>query len=114
MQKLDDYPVLSQWYATLNWILDRTEKMPKHSRYSFNNRVASFSIDVLELLIESVYSKSRKPLLKMVNLRLEKLRFFFRLAYDRRYISAEQYRYISEQIDTTGRMCGGWIKSCDE
>jgi hypothetical protein len=114
MKMINDYPILSHWYKTLDWILNRTEKMPKHSRYSFNNRIASSSLDVLELLIETVYSKERKVILSKINLILEKLRFLFRICFDRRYISASQYRYISEQIDTAGRMCGGWMKSCEE
>jgi hypothetical protein len=113
MAKADNYPLFMHWYKTMDYILDRTEKMPKHTRYSLNNRIASLSIDVIELITETIYSKSKAAYLRKINLHLEKLRILFRLCKDRHYISLKQYEYISGQLNEAGKMCGGWLKKCE-
>ncbi len=108
------YPVFEQWYKTTDWILACCDRMPKHTRFTLNGRIANLSIDTVELLTEAIYSKQKIALLQRVNLNLEKLRLLFRLCHDRRYLSTTQYEFIQTEINTTGRMCGGWIKSCEE
>lgn len=110
MKKRDQYPIFVHWYKTLDWILDKCEKMPKSVRFSISSRIATISLDIQEKVIEAIYTAKRNPILNQINLLLEKLRIFFRISFERRYISPNQYSYISEQIETTGRMCGGWMK----
>ncbi|SLM27479.1 conserved hypothetical protein [Desulfamplus magnetovallimortis] len=105
------YPIFEHWYKTLDWILGAIEKYPKNARFSIASRIGSISLDAMELLIEAIYTKNRKPILDQFNMQLEKLRIFFRLSHDRRYISTVQYGYISKAIDTAGKMAGGWKKS---
>lgn len=108
------YPLFEHWYKTTDWILDRCDKMPKHTRFTISGRIANMAIETMEVLAEAVYSKDKIPLLRRVNLNLEKLRLFFRLCHDRRYISPSQYEFVQTEINTAGKMCGGWIKSCKE
>ena len=108
--KNDNYPVFKKWYEILNWIMDRAEKYPKSVRFSFTNRLVNMSVDVLELVIEAIYTKERSYILRRINLYIEKLRVFFRLSYQRRYISIKQYEFISREIEEFGRMIGGWSK----
>jgi four helix bundle protein len=106
------YPIHDQWYTTLQWVLDTCEKLPKASRYTIASRIAELSVDTLEKITEALYATEKRHLLRAINLNLEKLRIFFRLCHDRRYISATQYEHIQTQINTTGKMVGGWLKSC--
>jgi|SRR6056297_2009115 len=114
MAKVNEYPLFEQWYNTLNWILDKVEKMPKSTRYSINNRIANLAVDIIEMITEAIYTKQKKHILHNINLHLEKLRIFFRLCKDRRYISVKQYLYISTQLQEAGKMTGGWLKQCKE
>jgi hypothetical protein len=50
-------------------------------------------------------------ILKEINIQLEQLRLYMRLCKDRQYISISQYEFASKSINTSGRMCGGWLKS---
>lgn len=109
MSKPDQYPVFMAWYKTLSWILDRVEGMPKHMRYSFNNRIATLAMEVQAGIITAIYTKERRPILREVNLNLEHLRILFRMSYERRLISEKQYGFISAQINETGQMIGGWM-----
>lgn len=108
------YPLFEHWYKTTDWILDRCDKMPKHTRFTVSGRVANLAVETMEVQAEAVYSRDKIPLLRRVNLNLEKLRLFFRLCHDRRYISPSQYEFVQTEINTAGKMCGGWIKSCKE
>lgn len=104
-------PLFDHWYQTLGWILDTVEKYPKNARFSIASKIADLSLDVLEKIIEAVYSKQKTEILNELNLILEKLRVLFRLSHDRRYISGSQYEYISRAVNSAGKMVGGWRKS---
>ncbi len=108
----EEYPVFQKWYHILDWILDKCEKYPKDVRFTVSNRIAALSLDVLERIIEAIYTKKRAYILDSINLYIEKLRVFFRLSFERRYISSGQYAYISTELDEVGKMIGGWRKSC--
>lgn len=108
--KNDNYPVFKKWYHVLNWIMDRAERFPKSVRFSFTSRLLNMSLEVLELVIEAIYTKERADILRRINLYIEKLRVFFRLSYHRKYLSLKQYEYISAELNEFGRMIGGWAK----
>ncbi|MBK6930483.1 MAG: diversity-generating retroelement protein Avd [Saprospirales bacterium] len=105
--------LLEHWYKTTDWILDKCDRFPKQTRFTIAGRMADLAITTLELITEAAYSKEKRALLTTVNLNLEKLRLLFRLCFDRHYISPSQYEFIQSEINTAGRMCGGWLKSCN-
>ncbi len=106
--------LLEHWYKTSDWILDKCDRFPKHTRFTLTGRIGNLSLDILELLIEATYSREKRQLLIRVNLHLEKLRFLLRISHDRRYLSTQQYEFIQKELITAGKMVGGWIKSCKE
>jgi len=107
------YPVFEHWYKTYAWILDRVDKMPKNASFSVANRLAALGLDITELLVEAIYSKEKAPFLRRVNIEIEKARMLLRLCADRRYLSLEQHAFVVREMDTVGKMCGGWLKSCE-
>ena len=104
------YPLFEHWYKTTDWILDKCDKLPRQTRFTLAGRIANLALETLELITEAIYSHDRAPLLKKINLDLEKLRIFFRLCKDRRLISVAQYQFIIGELQTTGKMVGGWLK----
>lgn len=104
--------LLEHWYKTTDWVLDKCDRFPKQTRFTIAGRIASIALETLELITEATYSKEKRGLLTRANLCFEKLRLLFRLCFDRRYISPAQYEFIQTEINTAGRMCGGWLKSC--
>lgn len=111
MSKIADYPLFTHWYQTLNWILDFTERIPKNARFSIASRLSELSLDILDHIIDAIYSKNRHPYLLKINRLLEKCRVLFRLCHDRGYLTIKQYEYVIRAIEETGKMVGGWIKS---
>lgn len=110
MPAAQEFPVFDQWYQTCDWILQTCDRMPKHTRFTLSGRIANLALDVTALLTEAIYRKDRTDLLRRVNLLLEQLRIFFRLAKDRRYLSLSQYEFVSNAINQCGKMVGGWLK----
>lgn len=109
-----NFPLYEQWFKTTDWILDKCDRLPKHTRFTVAGRMANLALDTLELLTEAAYFKQKIATLTRVNLHLEKLRLLFRLCFERRYISPTQYEFIQTEINTAGKMVGGWLKSCKE
>ncbi|CAN2041858.1 S23 ribosomal protein [Candidatus Magnetomoraceae bacterium gMMP-15] len=110
----ENYPLFVHWYQTLDWILSTVERFPRNARFSIASRLADFSLDTMELIIEAIYTKNRVPLLNKINLYLEKQRVLFRVVHDRKYISTKQHEYIAKALNKAGRMVGGWRKQSFE
>lgn len=108
-------PVYTLLVEMVGWTLDRTASLPKSQRFTFGERVDRLTLDCLELTLEAIYcSREKKPEpLHRLNLNLEKLRVFWRLICDRRWISQQQLLYVSQRLDEIGRMIGGWLKQVE-
>ena len=107
----DDYPIFVKWLAATDWILDTVEKFPKSVRFTLSSRIANLTLDVMEGIIEAIYTKDRTHILDRINLYIEKLRILFRIGHRRRYISNSQYEYAAALLDEAGKMAGGWRKN---
>ena len=107
----NEYPIYVQWVEAVDWILERADAFPKAVRGTVTHRIVNISLDVMEGIVEAIYTKNRLAILRRLNLNIEKLRVLFGLCYRRRYLSMGQYEHISRMLDETGRMAGGWEKT---
>jgi hypothetical protein len=105
-----DYHLYVSWFGVVQDIIERAEKFPKSVRFTLADRMINLSFDVMELIVEAIYTKDRALLLKKANLQVEKLRIYVRLSFERRFLSVNQYEFLSERMEEAGRMVGGWIK----
>ncbi len=92
-------------------MIPAVEKFPRSQKFLLGDRMQTLALDVQESLIEATYSKNPASHLLTCNLRLEKLRFLFRLAMDLRYLDLTRYEFAARAIDETGRLVGGWLKA---
>jgi hypothetical protein len=108
-------PVYALLVDLTGWTLDRTASLPKSHRFTFGERVDRLTLDCLELTLEAIYAAPDKKAapLRHMNLNLEKLRVFWRLICDRRWISQQQLLFVSQKLDEIGRMTGGWLKNAE-
>lgn len=97
-------------YDLLKWSIPTLEKFPKSQRFLLGDRIENHILDVLELLICANYSKDKIDYLRKVNLKIETLRFFWRLTLDLKYLSTRRYEYVSALLNDIGRLIGSWIK----
>ena len=92
-------PVYALLVDLTGWTLDRTATLPKSHRFTFGERVDRLTLDCLELVIEAIYASPDKKVapLRRANLNLEKLRVFWRLIHERRWISAQQLLFVAQK-----------------
>jgi hypothetical protein len=108
-------PVYALLVDLTGWTLDRTAGLPRSHRFTFGERVDRLTLDCLEDAIEAIYAPppAKVAPLRRLNLTLEKLRVFWRLIAERGWISQQQLRFVTGQLDEIGRMIGGWLKSLE-
>ncbi len=104
-------PAVEAHYRFLEWLIPTVEKFPRSQKFLLGDRLQQAALDVLEDLIEATYTRQRRAALDSANLGLEKLRFFFRLGVDLKYLDTGRYEHAARCIDETGRLIGGWIRS---
>ena len=104
-------PALQHAYDFALWLIPTVEKFPRGRRFLLGDRIQATTLDVVEGWIEASYSREVKPILRQVNLRLEKLRFLFRMAKDLRYLDLRRYEFAARAVDTIGRLVGGWMRA---
>lgn len=104
-------PALEKAYQFCLWLIPTVEKFPRGQRFLLGDRIQSTALDVVEGLIEATYSRDIAAILPNVNLRLEKLRFLFRMAKDLHFLDLRRYEFAARAIDEIGRLVGGWLKA---
>lgn len=102
---------LEKTYRFLLWLVPTVEKFPRSQKFLLGDRIQSLALDVLENLVEATDSRRPASALAAANLKLEKLRFLFRLAADLRHLDARRYEFAARAIDEIGRLVGGWLKA---
>jgi len=110
-----DVPALFvHWEAFVGWLMDRTTGFPKRIRFTLTGRIDNLALDVHEGIVEARYTRERQPILRRINLDLEKLRLLLRLAHDRRFLDHRSFSHACAEIETAGRMVGGWLRQASE
>lgn len=106
-------PIVLRAYELLKHAVPTLNRLPKNQKFIFGDRLQNHLSDLLESLLEAVYlpAEAKKPLLAAVNMRLEKLRFLFRLGHELGFFSSKQYEEFARRTDEIGRMTGGWLRS---
>jgi 23S rRNA-intervening sequence protein len=103
-------PALERTYQFLAWLVPTLDKFPRRQKFLLGDRIESTALDVLEGLVEATYTRNRGRMLEAVNLKLDKLRFLFRLSCELQLLDQRRYEHAARGIDEIGRLVGGWIK----
>ena len=104
-------PVVEKHYQLILWMLPKIANFPKDQRFLLADRIEIILLDILEMLIEAVYSKNKREILIKVNLKLDVLRFMTRIAKDMKYINLKSYDFFCQSNIEIGKMVGGWLKA---
>ena len=108
----EQYPLYVRWRSVVAYMLELCSKYPKTVRFNLCDRITNTSLDVMNHIVEAIYSSRKKTVLKHANLSLEQLRVLIQISHASRYISLKQYEFIGREINDTGKMIGGWLKRC--
>jgi hypothetical protein len=94
----------------LLWLIPLLEKFPRSQKFLLGDRIENMLLDIMELVIQAIYTKNKSRYLREANLKIEKFRHLIRLAKDLKYINIRRYEYISEHTHEIGSEIGGWLK----
>ena len=101
---------ITKLYDYLLWIVPKLDKFPRSQKFVFGDRIETQALDILDLLIEAAYSRSKTAILRSANLKLEQLRYLVRLAKDLKLLSLKSYEFSARAIDGIGTSIGGWLR----
>ena len=105
-----ELPAVSKMYDLIKWLLPQIAKLPRAHKFTLGDRMTNLALDTLELLIQAVYTRNKRDLLRQANLNLEKMRYLMRLCYDLDLLVLKKYEYVSREINEVGKQVGGWLK----
>ena len=61
-------------YRFVLWLVPTVEKFPRRQKFLLGDRLQATALDVLERLVEAMYTRDRRRHLQSANLGIEKLR----------------------------------------
>lgn len=69
-------------HELLLWLVPQLDKFPRLRRFTLGERLEAALLEVLELLVEAAYTRCKEASLKCANLRLEVVRYLWRLGHE--------------------------------
>ena len=87
------------------------DNFPRNRRFTLGERLEAGLIEILELLVEAAYARSKQDVLKRANLRLAVVRHLWRIAHELKIIPSKRYAHGAKLLDDLGKQIGGWLKS---
>ncbi|TSC82889.1 MAG: Uncharacterized protein G01um101420_71 [Parcubacteria group bacterium Gr01-1014_20] len=107
-----DIPIFKKIYDLYKSFYVLRKNFPKDDKYILGEKCESLILEVLTCVFEA--SQKPKPqrlvYLEGASVKINLLRFHFRLAKDVRALSEKNYLNLQENLDEIGRMLGGWIR----
>ena len=109
-----ELPIFVKWLDFLKWLLVTTDRFPKKARFTFSDRLNQLGLGIVENLVEARYTRDKAPVLKQINLSLEKLRVLLRISYELKFLSGSAYEHAMNCLQEIGKMLGGWLKQAKQ
>ena len=96
-------------YRFMLWLIPTLARFPRSQKFLLGDRMQSETDDVLEALIEATYTKNLDGPLTHANLGIEKLRYFFQLCRDLKYLDSCRHEFaVRCSLNEKGRRVGAW------
>jgi len=86
-------------------------KFPKNQRFVLGQKIENTLIAILELAITINLSKPTVNYFRRLDIEIQKLKIFIRLAKDLKFINIKKYEYLEKKVIEIGKITGGWKKT---
>lgn len=104
-------PIFERTQELLTWLFPTLDHFPKKTRFTLVTRIQNLALDLLDDLTIAAWTHDKAEVLRRANLRLTRLRVMLRVARDLGHLAARQHEHGARELDTIGRMLGGWQRS---
>src|SRR5262249_11678347 len=108
---MKESPIFLKSFETLEWILNHTQKFPKHQRFVMAKRIEEAALAFHDNLIWATKTQKKTAPLNEANFHLERRKVYNRLAMRLKLSSFAQYEYLAKELDELGKLLGGWQRS---
>ena len=108
---MKESPIFLKSFETLEWILNHTQKFPKHQRFVMAKRIEEAALAFHDNLIWATKTHEKAVPLTEADFHLERLKVYNRLAMKLKLSSFAQYEYLAKELDELGKLLGGWQRS---
>ncbi len=98
----------------LIWLIPLLDNFPRNRRFTLGERLESGVIEILELLVEAAYAKTKHDILTRANRRLAVVRHLWRMVHELRTIPTKRYAHGANLLEDLGKQIGGWLKRINE
>lgn len=108
-----DIPIIHTLYDSYVFWCELLVKFPKIHRYTLGNRVSTYLLDTIELLITTASTTdvgAKQDCLMKASSKTDLIKLLVRLAKDTQAIHNEQYLKLQSKLSEAGKMLGGWLK----
>lgn len=111
-----DIPIFHATYGLYKSFYQIRSSVSKQDRYTIYLRAENAILEVIEGILKAgQQTKIQKlPTLEKISVDINFLRVLIRLLKDLKMIDIKKYTTLEVDVDTIGRMLGGWIKSTKE
>ena len=108
-----DIPIFKKVYDLYKSFYDLRKNFPKQDKYTLGEKCDNLILEIISHIFEaSQKPKLQKlPCLEEASIKINLLRFNFRLANDVKAMNMKSYLNLQENLDEIGRMLGGWIRT---
>lgn len=107
---INDLKIYHQTFEMIKWLHSLLNKFPKSVKYTLAQKIENCALEFLGCIIQANNDFDKKGSLQRAIVELDKLRIFFRLSKDLKFMSFSQFEHGAKMMDEIGRMLGGWYK----
>ena len=102
MPAFQELPLITRTFDLAREMTQRARKFPRDLKFVLSDRMLTTTYDILDLVVEAKYARSKRALLDRANILLERLRFQVRLCVDEKLMTVKQYEYVAGIIQEVG------------
>jgi four helix bundle protein len=108
---MDSLIIYQKAYDFALYLFPIVDRFPKYEKFVLCTQIKSCLLDIARLIIRANKTRLKRSLLGDIDVKIEEMKFLFRLSHDRKYLSKKSYEHSSKLLLEIGRLLGGWIKS---
>ncbi|ACV64924.1 conserved hypothetical protein [Desulfofarcimen acetoxidans DSM 771] len=110
---MEDLKILQKTHDMILYGNICLKQFPRYEKHVMAANIRESMYRMLSLIIQANKKYYKKTTLQDIDVELDILRTFIRLAVDKelKYLSVSKYENWSKMLNEIGRMLGGWIKS---
>lgn len=110
---MEEFKILQKTYDMIIYGSLCLKQFPKSEKYALASDIKRSMYNLLRLIISANKHYYKKTTIQEIDVELDTLRTFIRLAADQnmRYLPMSKYENWAKLLNELGRMVGGWIKS---